>query len=123
MVEGGEEGEKKSKPRMIRVFVKRTRQDPCQVSIPAEPEAIMDLVGGCPKEIAVSTDLVILCDEDGKLTDKSYNCTICGYNFVGTLVFVGIKDDEWADCPLSYSEFRATFPALFQSMQPIRKGL
>lgn len=113
---------RKSKPRMIRVFVNRPGQDPCQVSIPAEPEAIMDLVGGCPKEIAVSTDLVILYDEDGNLTDKPYTCTFGTNRLVGTLVFVGIKDDEWADCPLSYSEFRATFPALFQSVQPIRKG-
>ena len=101
-------------PRMIKAFVKHPNQDPYLAPISAELEAMQELVGGYVQQIAINSDLVILCDEEGKLKGKPYNCTFCSHDFVGTLVFVGVRDDDWADCPLSYGEFRTCFASLYK---------
>ena len=107
---------KKKQPKMIKAFVKHPNQDPYLTPLSAELEAMQKLVGGYLEEVAVSADIVILCDEEGKLKGKPYNCTFGSKNLVGTLVFVGVKDNDWADCPLSYQEFRAAFPAIYKEV-------
>lgn len=107
---------KKKQPKMIRAFVKHPNQDPYLTPLSAELEAMQKLVGGYLQEVAISTDIVILCDEEGKLKGKPYNCTFGTHTLVGTLVFVGVKDNDWADCPLSYGEFRTAFPALYKEV-------
>ena len=48
---------------------------------------------------------VLLCDEEGKLTGKKYNCFLLSKDgwprdiIVGTLLVVGSKDDEFTDLP------------------------
>lgn len=105
---------KKKQPKMIKAFVKHPNQDPYLTPLSAELEAMQKLVGGYLQEVAICTDFVILCDEEGKLKGKPYNCTCMSKNLVGTLVFVGVKDNEWADIPLSYQEFRTLFKNLFK---------
>ncbi len=104
----------KKKPRKIKAVVKHPNQAPFMTPISAELEAMQELVGGYLQEIALSTDIVILCDEEGRLKGKPYNCTFGTHTFVGTIVFVGVKDNDWADLPITYSEFRAVFPALYK---------
>lgn len=105
---------KKKQPKMIKAFVKHPNQDPYLTTLSAELEAMRKLVGGYLQEVAISADIVILCDEEGKLKGKPYNCTFWTHTLVGTLVFVGVKDDEWVDCPLSYREFRTCFAGLYK---------
>ena len=105
---------KKKQPKMIKAFVKHPNRDPYLTPLSAELEAMQKLVGGYLEEIKIASDLVILCDEEGKLKGKPYNCTFMSKNLVGTLVFVGVKDNEWADCPLSYQEFKTFFAGLYK---------
>lgn len=107
---------KKNQPKTIRAFVKHPNQDPYLTPLSAELEAMQELVGGYLQEVKIASDMVILCDEEGKLKGKPYNCTFLSMDFVGTLVFVGVKDNDWADCPLSYGEFRTVFPALYREV-------
>ena len=108
---------KKKQPKMIRAFVKHPNQDPYLTPLSAELEAMQKLVGGYLQEVAISTDIVILCDEEGELKGKPYNCTFVSHDLVGTLVFVGVNKDIWADCPLSYQEFRQVFRGLFKGSE------
>jgi hypothetical protein len=101
---------------MIKAFVKRPNEAPYLTPISAELEAMQELIGGYLEEVKVSADILILCDEEGKLKGKPYNCTFGMHDLVGTLVFVGVQENEWADCPLSYQEFRAAFPALYKEV-------
>lgn len=53
---------------------------------------------------------VILCDEEGRLKGKPYNCTIDGYAFVGDIVVLGVDSvsgEDFEDCPLSMKEWKA----------------
>lgn len=105
---------KSAKLRMIKVAIKRPNEDPYVVPVSAELDAMQKLVGGYLQEVKICNDLIVLCDEEGKLKGQPYNCCLCGLTFVGTLVFAGVKNNDWADLPLSYSEFRTLFSRLYK---------
>ena len=84
------------------------------MTISSDLEAMQALVGGYLQELAISSDVVILCDEEGKLKGKPYNCTFRAQNLVGTVVFIGVETEDGASIPMSQSEFRANFPALYK---------
>ncbi len=107
---------KKKQPRTIKAFVKHPDKAPCFEKISADLDAMQELVGGWLEEVKVSSDIVILCDEEGKLKGKVYNCSFGRYDLVGTIVFVGVKDNDWEDIPLSPDEFKEAFPALYKEV-------
>lgn len=74
-------------------------------TIPNELEALQTIVGGYIETVTLATDLVIICNEEGKLLDLPYNCDICGASFVGTIIFAGINGDEFADVPENTTYF------------------
>lgn len=51
-------------------------------------------------------DYVIICNEEGRLENLPYNCTIHGVDFVGTIIVAGINEDEFGDVPLSFEEYK-----------------
>lgn len=67
------------------------------VDIPNELKDLQKAVGGYIEVYQVSTDLAIICDEEGKIKGKPYNCTLCGEDFVGTILFVGVNEEEFTD--------------------------
>ena len=66
-----------------------------------ELQSLQQLVGGDIETVTVSTDLVIICNEEGRLRNLPYNMTLFGIDFLGTIVFAGAKGDEFADVPES----------------------
>lgn len=53
-----------------------------------------------PDGICTHTGAAIICDEEGRLKGKPYNCTIAGVNLVGPIVIVGVYEDEFTDVPV-----------------------
>lgn len=51
-------------------------------------------------------DLVIICNEEGRLRGLPYNCCICGIDFVGDIVAVGADGDEFCDVPITFAEWK-----------------
>ena len=83
----------------IKVFVKEPGQPLRERKIPNTLEALQQAVGGYIETFTVATDLVIICNEEGRLINLPYNCTIAGgVDFVGTILFVGKKLDRFCDC-------------------------
>lgn len=93
----------------IKVIIKRPGEIPETQTIPNELEALQTIVGGYIETVTLATDLVIICNEEGKLLDLPYNCDICGASFVGTIIFAGINGDEFADVPMDAVAFNALF--------------
>lgn len=89
----------------IKVIIKRPGEMPEIQTIPNELEALQTIVGGYIEAVTLATDLVIICNEEGKLLDLPYNCDICGASFVGTIIFAGINGDEFADVPMDTVAF------------------
>ena len=64
-------------------------------------EAFQEAVGGYIETVTVAIDLVIICNEEGRLKGLPYNCTAFGVDFVGAVVVAGVKGDEFASIPAS----------------------
>lgn len=65
-------------------------------------DTLLDLkreIGGWIETVTLAEDVVILCDEDGRLKDRPYNCEIGGIMFVGTIMICGASGEEFASCP------------------------
>ena len=49
--------------------------------------------------MTIASDAVIICNEEGRILGLSDNCRVCGVDFVGTVLIVGTKGDEFCDVP------------------------
>lgn len=75
------------------------------IEIPNELKALQEAVGGYIEVVTLATDLAIVCDEDGRIKGEVPNCEICGIDFVGTILAVGVDGEEFADVPLDLDEW------------------
>lgn len=41
----------------------------------------------------------MICNEEGRILDLPYNMTFLGHRFCGPILIVGIKGEEFTDCP------------------------
>ena len=63
-------------------------------------KALQEAVGGYIETVTITSDAVLILDEEGRLKGKEYNMTLLGVDIVGTFLVVGKKEDEFTDCPL-----------------------
>lgn len=66
--------------------------------IPNTLEACQELVGGYIETVTVTTDVVLVCNEEGRLLGLAPN-PFLGGNFVGDWFLCGVKGEEFTDVP------------------------
>lgn len=59
-------------------------------------EAFQEAVDGYIEAVTIAEDVVIICNEEGRLRGLPFNVNVCGVGFVGTVIAVGVKRDEFA---------------------------
>lgn len=59
-------------------------------------ESFQAAVGGYIETVTLATDLIIICNEEGRLMGLPHNCNVCGVDFVGTILAVGSKGEDFA---------------------------
>ena len=59
-------------------------------------EAFQEAVGGYIEAVTICTDLVLICNEEGRIKGLPYNTTICGCQFYGPVLAVGVKGEDFA---------------------------
>lgn len=59
-------------------------------------EAFQKAVGGYIETVTIAEDMVIICNEEGRLMGFPSNVAVAGVGFVGTILAVGVKGDEFA---------------------------
>ena len=59
-------------------------------------EAFQKEVGGYIEAYTVAEDLALICNDEGRLRGLPYNLTVLGEHFVGTVIAVGVKGEEFA---------------------------
>lgn len=62
-------------------------------------EALQTFVRGYIETWSPFTNWTVICNEEGRLMGMNYCCTIMGQDFVGPVLIVGRKDDEFDDMP------------------------
>ena len=99
----------------MRVLIKEPEKAARFEEIDNELAALQAAVGGYIEAVTMFSDLVLICDEEGRLKRKPYNCRVCGFDFVGTVLLVGVRRDEFTDVPFQdENQARLFFPALFE---------
>ena len=97
----------------IQVWIKRTGEDPRHVWISNTLQNLQNHVGGYIECITLAANVVIICNEEGRLMGLPYNCEIGGIGFVGTIIFAGVEADRFVDCPLDTKGMKTLFPDLW----------
>lgn len=66
-------------------------------------KALQREVSGYIETVTIASDAVIICNEEGRILGLPDNCRVCGVDFVGTVLIVGTKGDEF--CDVSEADF------------------
>ena len=66
---------------------------------------LQNIVGGYIEAVGFG-DMIILCDEEGRIKKKPTNCKIGRTKFVGTIVAVGSNGEEFADVPIDMTGWK-----------------
>lgn len=85
----------------IEVIIKRPGEAPAKKTIQNRLEVLQAIVGGYIETVTLASDLVIICNEEGRIMGLPYNCDICGVSFVGPIIFAGIGGEEFTSAPES----------------------
>ena len=59
-------------------------------------ESFQNAVGGYIETVTINDDLVIICNEEGRLMDLPMNVEVAGIGFVGTIVVAGVDGEEFS---------------------------
>jgi hypothetical protein len=73
--------------RRIRVITKRVGDVPREFEIVPTLDVLQRMVGGYIETIPLTGGLVAICDDEGWIRGKPYNCTVCGCDLRGDLIF------------------------------------
>ena len=99
----------------IYVWIKRPGESPRHVLLCNKLEALQKTVGGFIETVTIAENMVIICNEEGRFLGLQKNCSIAGYDFVGTIILAGIKEDEFADAPIDdETVLKLMYPQLFE---------
>lgn len=74
-------------------------------TIPNALEALQEAVGGYIETLTLTSDKVIICNEEGRLKGMPHCCSILGIDFVGPVLIAGVKSDKFTNCPVSLQEW------------------
>ena len=96
----------------ITVIVKNPGEPAEEREIPNTLEALQGIVGGYIETVRFASDCTIVCNEEGKLREMEPNIFLMGEMFVGPVILVGTRQDEFDDVPMPLELFLELIPAL-----------
>lgn len=91
---------------LLKAIIKEPGKEAEEFIILNDLKALQSLVGGYIETVMVEEDVVVICDEEGRIKKKPYNCWFDGISFVGTIVVLGSKDEDFDNVPITLEQFR-----------------
>lgn len=96
----------------VRVYIKNPGSAIFEAEIDNTLEAFQAAVGGYIETVTLQLEMnvpglhlpgtMIVCDEEGLIKGRQYNCEVNGVKLFGTIVFVGFMDEEFVNCPKDF---------------------
>lgn len=86
--------------KQIEVYIMLPGDYPYKTRIDNTLEALQEIVGGYIETVSFPANLVVICNEEGRLKGLEPTCTVCGVDFCGPVIFAGVDGDDLADCPI-----------------------
>lgn len=89
----------------INVIVKYPNKPARMFTIPDELWVYQELVGGYIETVTTTEDALMIVNEEGRLLGLEENVL----GLVGTVLLVGVDDEDFADAPITPEEFDRRF--------------
>lgn len=99
--------------RTVRAVVKEPGKKAEDKRIKNTLEAYQEVVGGYIETVTLATDMIIVCNEEGRLMDLPYNCNICGIDFYGPILLIGSSRDDFCSLEATETALRKLLPQLY----------
>lgn len=100
----------------IKVIVKRIDEEVGHMThISNTLENLQKTVGGYIETVTLPGGVVVICDEEGVIKGKDYNCTIFPQNvgaresFLGDIIVCGARGSELSDVPIDMKTWRKLY--------------
>lgn len=104
----------------IKVIIKRPGEPARVTNISDSLKNIQNTVDGPIKAVTIASDAVVICNEEGRIRNLPYNCSICGIDFVGTIIFAGIQEGKFTNFPLDFKDFKKIFGGAVYGKQEVK---
>lgn len=101
----------------IKCYCKRPDSKLYSTWISNNLEALQRYVDGYIEVVPVTENIVMICNEEGKLRNMEPNFGWLCDVIVGPVIFCGVKGEEFADMPLEFSEFKPHFEAIAKEVR------
>lgn len=98
----------------ISVIIKEPGKTPRHVNISGTLENLQKTVGGYIECVTLFGGMAVICDEEGRIKGKERCCNICGVDFVGTVILVGVDGEEFCDLPVGYADVKRMMPKMWE---------
>lgn len=98
----------------ISVLVKEPGEAAYHENVENSLETLQEIVSGFIETFTLDNGVVVICNEEGRIWDLPYNCSIKDVEFVGTIILAGVNGDEFCDVPMDIPEAKRLFPELFE---------
>lgn len=83
----------------ISILIKEPGKDAYRAEIGNTLESLQSEVGGSIEAVTIADGLVLICDEEGKLKNRTANFSFAGDVFVGTVILAGTDGEDFATLP------------------------
>ena len=100
----------------IKAIVKRADEEVGHMTwISDSLQNLQRIVGGYIETVTLPGGVVIICDEEGRIKGKPFNCVIYPHSiaarvdFCGDIIAVGADADEFADVPIDLKLWKRIF--------------
>lgn len=90
----------------MKIIYKPVGGEPFEMDIDKSLESFQSLVDGYFEYVMVFQDTAVVCNEEGRIRQMPYNCTVFGMGFYGPIFFVGVGRTDWKDCNLTVDQVK-----------------
>lgn len=101
--------------KFIRVLIKEPGKAAEMRTIENTLEALQKIVGGYIETVTMFADLVVICNEEGRINAMPFNCELLGVDFFGTIILAGVDGEDFGDSPKDEEVWRRLLPRLFDA--------
>lgn len=98
----------------IGVLIKDPGKKPRHVNISDSLANLQNIVGGYIETVTLASDLVVICNDEGRINGMDYNCKVGGVDFFGTIIMCGVDGEEFVDLPISWDGMKVVFRGLWE---------
>ena len=98
----------------MKVWVKRPKQAPALIDVENELHSLQKIVDGYIEVYPLSPNVVIICNEEGRIRELPFNTWMEGATFYGTIIIAGADGEEFCDCGIDEDDLREYYPYLWE---------